>query len=87
MSPSTERAAWEHSGRSACRRDRSDFSIAPSHWVCFMNSSIVTSFYKLAVAGEKAGFSLEDMIRLLSAGLTVENLLNLISEGSLQWNP
>ncbi len=43
-----------------------------------MNSSIVTSFYELAVAGEKAGFSLEDMIGYLNAGLTVENLLNLI---------
>jgi hypothetical protein len=40
--------------------------------------SIVTSFYKLAVTGEQAGFSLEDMISLLNAGLTVENLLDLI---------
>jgi hypothetical protein len=38
----------------------------------------VATFYKLAIAGEQAGFSLEDMISLLNAGLTVENLLDLI---------
>jgi hypothetical protein len=43
-----------------------------------MEPSIVVSFYKLAVAGEQAGFSLEDMISLLDAGLTVETLLDLI---------
>jgi hypothetical protein len=43
-----------------------------------MELSIVTSFYKLAIAGEQAGFSLEDMISFLNAGLTVENLLDLI---------
>jgi hypothetical protein len=32
---------------------------------CGMEPSIVASFYKLAVAGEQAGFSLEDMTSLL----------------------
>ena len=43
-----------------------------------MEPSIVVSFCKLARAGEQAGFSLEDMISLLNAGLTVETLLDLI---------
>ncbi len=43
-----------------------------------MEASTVASFYKLAVAGQQAGFSLEDMISLLNAGLTVETLLDLI---------
>jgi hypothetical protein len=43
-----------------------------------MEPSIVASFYKLAIAGEQAGFSLEVMISLLNAGLTVEGLLDLI---------
>jgi hypothetical protein len=34
--------------------------------------------YKLAVAGEQAGFSLEQMIQLLNAGISVETLLHLI---------
>jgi len=45
-----------------------------------MEASLVTSFYKLAIAGEQAGFSLESMIFLLNAGLTVENLLGLIEQ-------
>jgi len=45
-----------------------------------MEASTVASFYKLAVADEKAGFSLEDMISLLNAGLTVEALLDLIEQ-------
>jgi hypothetical protein len=34
--------------------------------------------YKLSVAGEQAGFSLEQMILLLNAGASVETLLHLI---------
>jgi len=45
-----------------------------------MEPSLKASFYKLATAGEKAGFSLESMIFLLNAGLTVENLLDLIEQ-------
>jgi hypothetical protein len=41
-------------------------------------TSIALSVYKLALAGEQAGFSLEDMIQMLNAGLTVESLLRLI---------
>ncbi|MGA8489351.1 MAG: hypothetical protein WB711_02950 [Terriglobales bacterium] len=37
---------------------------------------------KLARAGEQAGMSVEDMIRLLNAGVSVESLLDLI--GRLQ---
>jgi hypothetical protein len=33
---------------------------------------------KLVIAGEQAGFSLEQMIQLLDDGLSVENLLDLI---------
>lgn len=40
--------------------------------------SLQASIFKLAIAGEQAGFSVEDMIHLLNAGLTVETLLNLI---------
>jgi hypothetical protein len=41
---------------------------------------------KLAHAGEQAGFTVEDMIRLLNAGLSVEALLDLI-ERSMQAPP
>jgi hypothetical protein len=34
--------------------------------------------YKLAIAGEQAGFTLEEMIQLLNAGIGVETLLHLI---------
>ena len=34
--------------------------------------------YKLAIAGEQAGFTLEQMIQILSAGVSVETLLNWI---------
>ena len=37
---------------------------------------------KLARAGEQVGLSVEDMIRLLNAGVSVETLIDLI--GSLQ---
>jgi len=38
---------------------------------------------KLAHAGVQAGFSIEDMIRILNAGVSVKNLLDMI-ELSLQ---
>jgi hypothetical protein len=40
--------------------------------------STAQAVYKLAVAGEQAGFSLEEMIQLLNAGVSVETLLHLI---------
>ena len=33
---------------------------------------------KLAIAGEEAGFSVEQMIRILNAGVDVEDLLRVI---------
>jgi len=40
--------------------------------------SLAASVCKLAMAGELAGFSVEQMIRLLKAGMTVETLLDVI---------
>jgi hypothetical protein len=42
------------------------------------NPSLVLAISKLAAAGEQAGFTLEQMIELLDAGLEVETLLELI---------
>jgi hypothetical protein len=42
--------------------------------------TIVRVVEKLAEAGEQAGFSVEDMIRMLNAGLTVETLLDIIEQ-------
>jgi hypothetical protein len=42
-------------------------------------SSLVNAITKLAIAGEQAGFSVEQMIELLNAGVTVETLLELIA--------
>jgi hypothetical protein len=39
---------------------------------------IVVTVSKLALAGEQAGFSIEEMIDLLQVGLTVETLFRLI---------
>jgi len=41
--------------------------------------SLVLAISKLAVAGEQAGFTLEQMIDLLNEGLSVETLLELIA--------
>jgi len=41
--------------------------------------SLVNAIYKLAMAGEQAGFSVEQMIQLLNSGLSVEALLELIA--------
>ncbi len=40
--------------------------------------SLILAVNKLAVLGERAGFSIEQMIQLLNAGLSVPNLLELI---------
>ncbi len=47
-------------------------------------SPIAASVFKLAVAGEQAGFTLQQMIELLNAGVTVESLLRMI-ERRLGW--
>jgi hypothetical protein len=39
---------------------------------------LVRAVEKLARAGEQAGMSVEDMIRILNAGVSVETLLELI---------
>jgi hypothetical protein len=41
--------------------------------------SLVLAISKLAVAGEQAGFTLEQMIQLLDEGLSVATLLDLIA--------
>jgi len=41
--------------------------------------SLVLAISKLAIAGEQAGFTLEQMIDLLNDGLTVATLLELIA--------
>ena len=51
------------------------------------DSSLVAAIEKLAIAGEQAGFSVEQMIQLLNDGLTVESLLNLISWRHQMPNP
>jgi hypothetical protein len=48
--------------------------------------TLIRAVEKLAQAGEQAGFSVEDMIRMLNTGLTVETLLDII-ERSLQASP
>jgi hypothetical protein len=40
--------------------------------------STAETVYKLAIAGEQAGFTLEQMIQILNAGISVETLLNWI---------
>jgi hypothetical protein len=42
--------------------------------------STAATVYKLSVAGEQAGFSLEQMIHILNSGVSVETLLHLIEE-------
>jgi hypothetical protein len=48
------------------------------------NPSLVLAISKLAAAGERAGFTLEQMIDMLDHGLEVETLLELIC---LRLNP
>jgi len=43
------------------------------------SATLVSAIRKLAIAGQQAGFSLEQMIDLLNAGLSVETLLDLIA--------
>ena len=41
--------------------------------------SLISAVDKLAIAGERAGFTVEQLIRLLNAGLTVDALLGIIA--------
>lgn len=43
-----------------------------------MEEPLIAAIRKLAFAGEQAGFTVEQTIELLNAGLTVETLLHLI---------
>ena len=43
------------------------------------SQSQVNAIRKLAVAGEKAGFTLDHMIQLLNSGMSVVTLLDLIA--------
>ena len=49
--------------------------------------SVAATVYKLALAGEQAGFTLEEMIAMLNTGITVQTLLGLIEVrlASRQW--
>lgn len=40
----------------------------------------VRAVEELAVAGERAGFSVEEMIRLLNAGVSIEGLVEMIAQ-------
>lgn len=42
-------------------------------------AALMTAIGKLAIAGEQAGFTIEQMIGLLNAGLSVETLVELIA--------
>lgn len=42
------------------------------------NKVLTGAIRKLALAGEKAGFSVEEMIELLNTGVSIDTLLNLI---------
>jgi len=43
------------------------------------NPSLLSAVSKLALAGESAGFSVEEMIQLLNAGVSIEALLQMIA--------
>jgi len=43
-------------------------------------SPLYSAICKLAIAGEKAGFTVEQMIQLLNAGIPVETLVDIIEE-------
>lgn len=42
-------------------------------------ATLTSGIAKLAMTGQQAGFSIEQMIQLLNAGLTVETLVDLIA--------
>jgi len=42
------------------------------------NAVLMSGVSKLAIHGERAGLTVEQMIRILNAGFTVEDLLHLI---------
>jgi len=46
------------------------------------NHVLIGAIRKLALAGEQAGFSVEEMIELLKTGVSVETILDLVLHGS-----
>ena len=42
--------------------------------------ALISAIDKLAIAGERAGFTTEQLIRLLNAGLSVDDLVQLITQ-------
>ena len=44
------------------------------------NVSLYHAVCKLAIAGEQAGFTVEQMIQLLNAGISIEILLEMIEK-------
>jgi hypothetical protein len=43
------------------------------------NASLLSAINKLAIAGERAGFTVEHLIQLLNAGMTVDAMLQIIA--------
>jgi hypothetical protein len=51
------------------------------------NPSLLMTINKLAIFGERAGFSVEQMIQMLNAGISMETLLQVIDSNlSLEMN-
>lgn len=42
------------------------------------NTTLVTAVHKLAIAGKRGGFTLEQMIQLLNTGMSVDALVEVI---------
>ena len=51
------------------------------------NLFIANSVEELAIAGERTGFSSQDMIFMLSAGISMETLVDLIQWGLRKCEP
>lgn len=75
MSGFALRCDANHSRQFRAMTSSTNFSVG-----CGMDKpSLVIAISKLAMAGEDAGFTVEQMIQLLDAGITVGGLLELIS--------
>jgi hypothetical protein len=56
----------------------SKFQTLEDSEVSMATQSVPASVFKLALAGEQAGFTIEQMIEFLNAGITVETLFRII---------
>ena len=61
--------------------------LASSRGVSLENPIIANSVEELAIAGERAGFSSQDMIFMLSTGISMETLVDLIQWGARNSEP